>query len=56
MKRAAMKLALHRQNERKTPLKQQRTLATERAKVKLPFKSDHVTLEELRQGMAKLLA
>jgi hypothetical protein len=31
-----------------------RTLSAERAKVKLPYKSEHLSEDELKQGLARL--
>lgn len=52
MKRSAKSTYLVQSQRKKEVVK--RTLATERAKVKLPYKPEHVKNQELKEAMASL--
>lgn len=53
MKKAVMKIILRQREGKKVATK--RTLTAERAKIKLPYKPDHVTEEEVRRAVAELV-
>jgi hypothetical protein len=52
MKRVAVKAFLQHAQQKKAVEK--RTLASERAKIKLPYKPEHVTEEQIKFAVAQL--